>query len=236
MNQYAVQLGMNGTQFVNSSGLPHPDHFTTARDMATLARSLIAHFPELYKLHAIKEFVFNDITQRNRNRLLWSDPSVDGLKTGHTESAGYCLVASAMRDEMRLVTVVMGAPSTKTREQQTQSLLNYGFRFYETHRVYGAMEPVTRVRIWQGDVEQLGVGLPRDLYVTVPRGQYKNLDAKMDLDARVVAPVAQGAGMGTLRISLGEDAVAERQLVSLQAVAKGSLWRQVSDYVRLLFE
>lgn len=236
MNQYAQRLGMTGTNFVNASGLPDPDHFTTARDMATLSSALIRDFPELYRWHAIKQFLYNDIVQRNRNKLLWRDESVDGLKTGYTKSAGYCLVVSARREEMRLISVVMGSKSVKSRTRESQAMLNFGFRFYETHRVYGANQPVTKIRVWQGDTEMLPIGLDSDLFVTVPRGQYKQIDASMELEAQVIAPVQQGDVQGRMKLRLGETQIAERSLVALSNVGAGNLWRQVSDYVRLLFE
>ncbi len=235
MNQYAVRLGMTGTHFVNASGLPHREHYTTARDKATLAAAMIRDFPELYKMHAVKEYEFNGIVQHNRNRLLWRDESVDGLKTGHTESAGYCLVASAERDGMRLISVVMGSESERGRARESIALLSYGFRFFETHRLYGALEPLTEIRIWKGEIEKLGIGLARDLYVTVPRGQYKKLNAKMEIDSKVVAPVMKGEARGKLEVTLGGEQIAQRPLVTLAPVAEGGLWRQVTDQVRMLF-
>jgi D-alanyl-D-alanine carboxypeptidase (penicillin-binding protein 5/6) len=235
MNQYAVRLGMTGSHFVNSSGLPDPEHYTTARDTATLAAAMIRDFPELYKMHAMKEYEYNGIVQHNRNKLLWRDESVDGLKTGYTESAGYCLAASAERDQMRLISVVMGSETERSRARESIALLSYGFRFFETHRLYGALEPLTEVRIWKGEIEKLGIGLARDLYVTVPRGQYEKLDAKMEIDSKVVAPVTKGEARGTLEVTLGGEQIAQRPLVTLAPVAEGGLWRKVSDQVRLLF-
>ncbi len=235
MNQYAQRLGMSGTHFANASGLPDPEHYTTARDMAIMARALIHHFPEYYEWHAIRKYSYNGIEQYNRNELLLRDESVDGIKTGHTESAGYCLVTSAKRDDMRLISVVMGAESENARLQQTQALLNYGFRFFETHRLYAANEPLTDVRVWKGDVQTLGVGLADDLYVTVPRGQYERLNARMQVDAAIIAPVARGEPQGTVTISFGEDTVTERPLIALQSVAEGGLWQRLTDEVRLLF-
>ncbi len=235
MNQYAVRLGMTGSHFVNASGLPHPEHYTTARDMATVSTAMIRDFPVLYKMHAEKEFEYNGIVQHNRNKLLWRDESVDGLKTGHTESAGYCLVASAERDGMRLISVVMGSESERSRARESVALLSYGFRFFETHRLYGALEPLTEIRIWKGEVEKLGIGLARDLYVTVPRGQYEKLSAKMEIDSKVVAPVTQGEARGKLEVTLSGEQIAQRPLVTLAAVAEGGLWRKLTDQVRMLF-
>jgi D-alanyl-D-alanine carboxypeptidase (penicillin-binding protein 5/6) len=235
MNQYAGELGMTKTQFVNATGLPDPNEYTTARDMAALARALIHDFPNYYKWHAIRKYEYNGITQYNRNKLLWRDPSVDGLKTGHTSSAGYCLVASAERDDMRLVSVVMGSQSENTRAQQSQALLNYGFRFYETHRLYGADESLADARVWQGAVPEVQLGLQRDLYITVPRGQYDNLDGKMEIDAKIIAPITKGEVLGTATISLGKEQIAQQPLVALNSVGEGSLWQRLTDKVRLYF-
>ncbi len=236
MNDHARELGMNGTNFVNAEGLPHPEHYTTARDMAILTRALIARFPQRYLWHAQKEFTYNDIPQRNRNRLLWRDASVDGVKTGYTKSAGYCLVSSAKRDDMRLLSVVMGSKSAKRRTQESQSLLTYGFRFFETHRVFAANEPIQSIRVWEGAARSLGLGLAEDLFVTVPRGAYKRLETQVALTQRIVAPVQAGSAQGVLKIRLGDDTLYTRDVVALQAVAEGSLWRRLSDKVRLLLE
>ena len=236
MNQYGKRMGLTGTHFVNSTGLPDPEHYTTARDMARLAQALIRDFPEEYAWHAIQKFTFNGITQYNRNKLLWRDKSIDGIKTGHTEAAGYCLVASAKRDGMRLISVVMGTDSEKARTRETQSLLNYGFRFFQTRRLYKGMEPLKQVRAWKGEAELIDVGLTDDLYVTVPRGQYKNLQASLQLDGQIVAPVGQGQRVGVLSLSLAERQLMERPLVSLQSVEEGTLWRQLVDHVMLMLE
>ncbi len=236
MNRYAAKLGMRDSNFTNSSGLPHEDHYSTARDMAAIAAALIRDFPDHYKWHAIKEFAYNGISQPNRNRLLWRDDSVDGLKTGYTKAAGYCLVASARREGMRLISVVMGAKDAKARARYAQALLRYGFRFFETHRLYGAGEPVREVRIWQGESETLRLGVVDDVYVTVQRGQYDKLDAQMELPAQIRAPVGRGAAQGQLTVELAGERVVSRQLVALDEVAKGNLWRQLSDRVLLLFE
>lgn len=235
MNQYAQRLGMTHTHFEDASGLPHADHYTTAHDMAILARALIRDFPEHYKWHAIRQYTYNDITQHNRNLLLWQDDSVDGIKTGHTESAGYCLVASAEREGMRLISVVMGASSEKGRARQSEALLDYGFRFFETHRLYAADKPLTDVRVWKGEPSSLGVGLAHDLYVTVPRGEYERLNASMQLDGAVMAPVARGERHGTVTVSLGDKTLTERPLIALESVPEGGLWQRLTDEVRLLF-
>ncbi len=236
MNQYAAQLSMSGTNFENASGLPSSKHYTTAQDMALLAAALIRDFPELYKMHAWKEFEYNGITQYNRNKLLWRDESVDGLKTGYTKSAGYCLVASAERDGMRLISVVLGSDSERTRVSETNALLNYGYRFFETHRLYDARQQLTEIRVWKGEAESLGVGLTKDLYVTVPRGQYEKLNARMEIDNNITAPVREGETRGKLHVTLAGEQLVQRPLVALSTVQEGNLWRKVSDHVRLLFK
>ena len=236
MNRYARQLGMSGSHFRNASGLPDPDHYSTARDMALIAAALIQDFPEYYSWNAIREYEYGGINQPNRLFKHIRDETVDGLKTGYTRAAGYCLVASAEREEMRLIASVMGAKSTRTRARIAQSLLNYGFRFYETRRVYASDERVTGVRVWKGEAEQLLLGLERDLYVTVPRGRYDEVEAKMELAAQFFAPIRAGEPHGVLRLALGEEVLAERPLVALGDVAEGNLWQRVRDHVRLMFE
>ena len=236
MNRHARRLGMSGSHFMNSSGLPEPEHYSTARDMALVAAALIRDFPEYYAWNAVREYEYGGIKQRNRNALLFRDESVDGLKTGYTRAAGYCLVASANREGMRLIAVVMGAESSRARARSAQSLLNYGFRFYETRRVYASDEKVTGVRVWKGDAEQLALGLHQDLYVTVPRGQYAEIDAKMEIATRLMAPVRAGEQHGVLRLALGQELTVERPLVALDDVAEGNLWQKVRDHVRLMLE
>ena len=236
MNRHARRLGMAGSHFTNASGLPGPDHYTTARDMALIAAALIRDFPEYYPWNAVREYEYGGIKQRNRNSLLFRDESVDGLKTGYTKKARYCLVASAEREGMRLIAVVMGAKSGRARARIAQSLLDYGFRFYETRRVYASEEKVTEVRVWKGDAERLALGLDRNLYVTVPRGRYGEIDAKMEIATRLVAPVRAGEQQGVLRLVLGEELAVERPLIALNDVEEGNLWRKVSDHVRLMFE
>ena len=236
MNRYAGRLGMSGSHFTNASGLPDPDHYSTARDMALIAAALVQDFPEYYPWNAIREYEYGGISQPNRNALLFRDETVDGLKTGYTKAAGYCLVASAEREGMRLIASVMGAKSAGARARIAQSLLNYGFRFYETRRVFASGERVTETRVWKGETARLPLGLDRDLHVTVPRGRYGDVDAKMEIATRLVAPVRAGGRHGVLRLALGEEMVAERPLVALDDVAQGSLWRRAIDHVRLMFE
>ena len=236
MNRHARRLGMTGSHFTNASGLPEPDLYTTARDMALMAAALIRDFPEFYGWNAVREYEYGGIKQRNRNRLLFRDDSVDGLKTGYTRAARYCLVASAKRDGMRLISVVMGAESARARARIAQSLLNYGFRFYETRRVYASEETVTDIRVWKGEGKRLALGLQESLYVTVPRGRYGEIDAQMEIATGLVAPVRAGEPQGVLRLALGDELSIERPLVALEDVAEGNLWQRVSDHVRLMFE
>ena len=236
MNRHARQLGMSGSHFMNASGLPEPGHYTTARDMALMAAALIRDYPEYYSWNAVREYEYGGIKQRNRNALLFRDESVDGLKTGYTKAARYCLVVSAKREGMRLIAVVMGAESSRARARIAESLLNYGFRFYETRHVYASDEMVTDVRVWKGDAKRVALGLAQNLYVTVPRGQYGEIDAEMEIAARVVAPVRVGERQGVLRLALGDELSIERPLVALADIAEGNLWQKVSDHVRLMFE
>ena len=236
MNRHARQLGMSGSHFMNASGLPEPGHYTTARDMALMAAALIRDYPEYYSWNAVREYEYGGIKQRNRNALLFRDESVDGLKTGYTKAARYCLVVSAKREGMRLIAVVMGAESSRARARIAESLLNYGFRFYETRHVYASDEMVTDVRVWKGDAKRVALGLAQNLYVTVPRGQYGEIDAELEIAARVVAPVRVGERQGVLRLALGDELSIERPLVALADIAEGNLWQKVSDHVRLMFE
>lgn len=236
MNEEARRLGMYDTHFANSTGLPDEAHYTTARDIAKVAAATIREFPEFYPWYSVKEFTYNKIRQHNRNKLLWRDKSVDGLKTGHTQAAGYCLVASAKRDGMRLISVVLGTGSENARAKESQALLNYGFRFFETHRLYGAGEALTRVRIWKGTREKLALGLEKDLYVTIPKRQYKNLEAAMNIEPRLMAPVDKGEKVGTVNITLNGETVASVPLVALEAVGRGSLFQRARDSVLLWLE
>lgn len=236
MNQYAAELGMVDSHFVNSTGLPHKNHYTTPNDLAKLARALIRDFPEHYKWYAQKKFTFNNINQYNRNKLLWRNKFVDGVKTGHTESAGFCLVASAERDNMRLISVVLGTRSEEARAAESQKLLAYGFRFFETHKLYTADETLTTARIWKGTTEQIPLGLDKDLYLTIPKGQYKKLDAEMNIEPRITAPATKGTSYGTVNVRLGDEQYAERKLIALTDVDKGGLWTSLIDEVKLLFE
>lgn len=229
MNAYGERIGLTGTHFVNSHGLPHDDHYMTAHDIARLSQALIRDFPEDYAYYALKEYTFNSITQHNRNTLLWRDPSVDGVKTGHTSRAGYCLAVSAKRGEQRLITVVMGSGSEKQRADDSQALLNWGFGFFESHTLYAAGELVTEQRIWRGASDAIPLGLTEPLRLSVLRGRYGELQPSMDVPAQILAPVAKGQQVGTLRIRLGEEVLAERPLVALADVPAGGIFKRVWD-------
>lgn len=236
MNHQAQVLGMNNTKFQNATGWPADEHYSTARDIATLTAAMIRDYPETYRYYREKEYTYNDIRQFNRNRLLWRDESVDGVKTGHTEAAGYCLVASAKQGDMRLISVVLGANSDKARTSSSQSLLNYGFRFYETHRLYGANEVLKTARLWYGEQEQVAVGVDRDIYITIPRGRYKDLEASMDIENQISAPIAQGQEMGQINIKLDEELIVSQAIVATHAVAEGSLFSRALDSIKLMFK
>lgn len=234
MNQYAQQLGMTDTNFTNSTGLPDPNHYTTARDIAILSSALIRDFPEHYEWYAEKEYTYNGITQHNRNKLLWRDNSVDGLKTGHTDEAGYCLAASAKRDGMRLIAVVLGTSSDNARAQEIQKLFNYGFRFFETHQLYAAGEKITDSKVWKGASETVDLGLAQALSVTVPRGQYQDLQAVSNLQQPIIAPIAAGTELGEVEVRLGDEIITTQKLVALSDVEQGSWWRRLIDSLLLL--
>ncbi|MVF23500.1 D-alanyl-D-alanine carboxypeptidase family protein [Methylocaldum sp. GT1TLB] len=236
MNQQAERLGMKNTHYKNSMGLPDPEHYTTARDLVILTRAMIDEFPEFYKWHAIKEFEFNGIKQHNRNRLLWRDPTVDGVKTGHTEGAGFCLVTSAVRENMRLISVVLGTKSDNDRANANQALLNYGYRFFETRPIYKANEKLSETRVWKGEDTELALGLNRDFYVTFPRGQYQNLKAGIEVNGMVVAPVKQGDKLGMVKVTFNDQTVGQQDLVALKVVNQGGFFRRTFDQARLFFK
>lgn len=236
MNQYAQILGMKDTHFVNATGLPDPAHLTTARDLAILSSALIRDFPDFYPWYSEKRFTFNGITQYNRNRLLWQDASVDGLKTGHTTSAGFCLVSSAERNKMRVITVVVGTESANLRITETQKLLNYAFRFFETHKLFESEQRLVDARIWGGDRDILGVGLANELFVTVPRGQYQNLKVETSLPPQLSAPVKQGDTVGQLVINLNDQVVIEKPLIALSTIDEGSFFKKLLDRIKQFFQ
>lgn len=236
MNQHAQRLGMAASNFMNSAGLPDENHYSTARDMATLARAIINEFPEYYRWYSVREFEYNGIKQPNRNSLLWRDPSVDGMKTGRTDEAGYCLVSSASRDDMRVIAVVLGTSSAKARVDGSQALINYGFRFYETRLLYRAGETVATARIWKAEKESTPLGLPDDLYVTIPRGSFDDVESVLNMPATLMAPVAQGQPLAELQVSLNGSELINLPLRALEDNPDGSFWQRTRDGVKLWFE
>jgi D-alanyl-D-alanine carboxypeptidase (penicillin-binding protein 5/6) len=235
MNSQAQLIGMKGSHFVDSNGLPNADHYSTAHDLALLAQAIIKNFPEDYRLYSEKWFTYNNIRQPNRNRLLWQFQYADGLKTGHTDEAGYCLVSSAVKDGTRLISVVMGEPSDKARTEDSIRLLTYGFRFYETHKLYNGATPLAAARVWKGENKQTAVGLAHDLFVTMPAGQYKNIQATIKLNDPIKAPVMKGSTYGTLTITLNGQTIASQPLIALEDNKKGGVWRRMSDSFNLSF-
>lgn len=233
MNQYAAELGMNDTHFTNSSGWPHEEHYTTARDLATLARALIGDHPDIYAMHSIREFTYNNIKQPNRNSLLWKDASVDGIKTGHTENAGYCLVASSVRDGIRLISVVMGTKGTRARTGATQALLNYSYRFYETRKLFAAAEAVTTVKVWKGERDSIDLVIEDELVLTLQRGQFEQIQTVMTVDEELVAPISAGKELGRLDLLLDDTVLASSPLVAQGEVAKGSFFVQLRDHIKM---
>jgi D-alanyl-D-alanine carboxypeptidase (penicillin-binding protein 5/6) len=233
MNQYAQQLGMVSTRFQNSPGMPSPEHYTTARDIALLSSALIKEYPDYYKWYSQRSFTWNKITQPNRNGLLDRDSSVDGLKTGHTESAGYCLVSSAQRDGMRLVSVVMGSPSVRAREDASSAILNYGFNFYQTRKLYANKAPVMTVKVWKGEADEVPLGVVQDIYTTVPRGQENLLSAAADVPDPLFAPLSTGKPAGQLRISLGDKVIGTYPLHPTQEVPEAGFFGRLADDVKL---
>ena len=239
MNGHAEALGMTGSYFANPHGLPHPDHVTTARDLATLAIAIINRYPEEYAVYKERDFTYNDIKQYNRNTLMAEDPSVDGLKTGYTKEAGYGLVASAKRRDMRLVSVVLGTKSPNARKSESRSLLNYGFRFFETLTFFSSMEELEKPRIWKGQQDYLSLGVRDELVLTLQRGKKKSLSTVVEVDTEISAPVALGDTLGTVKLMLDGEVVAETPLVALEAVEPGNffarLWDMVLMWIASLF-
>ena len=234
MNQHATRLGMTHTVFHNSTGLPAEGHLTTARDLAILAQAIIRDYPEHYRVYSEKEFTFNKIRQPNRNKLLWSDNTVDGLKTGYTEAAGYCMVASAKRDGQRLISVILGASSPEARARESQKLITYGMRFYETHLLYDAQERLANVRVWGGEQDYVELMLESELAVTIARGQAKYIKATMDINTGITAPLSAGDVLGKLIITLDTDVILEQDLVAAEDVLKGGFFKGLVDSVMRL--
>ncbi len=235
MNTTAGKLGMTNSHFMNPTGLPNPEHYSTAHDMAVLARAIIHEDPAHYAIYSQKEFFWNNIKQPNRNLLLWRDKTVDGLKTGHTEEAGYCMVSSAVRDGMRLIAVVFGTNSEQARAAETQKLLTYGFRFYETQTFYQKGTELAKAPVWKGDIREIKAGLAEDLTMTLPKGQLKNLAASMTMNPQLTAPIAKGDVIGKVEVKNGDKIVQTTELIALDDVQEGGIFRRVWDSVRLFF-
>jgi len=229
MNNYAAKLGMTGSHFVNAHGLSAEGHYTTAYDLALLGRAMVRDYPETYAYNKIKEFKVGDITQQNRNLLLWRDPSVDGIKTGHTSEAGYCLLSSAQRGDQRLIAVVMGDSSEKQRAEDSLALLNWGFRFYETHRLYEPGKQVAQQRVWKGTEKEVLLGVAQPLLVGVPRGRYNELKPSIDVPKTLEAPIKQGQAIGTVKVSLDGKVIAQAPLVALKAVDEAGFFKRLWD-------
>ncbi|MBS4097878.1 MAG: D-alanyl-D-alanine carboxypeptidase [Sulfuricella sp.] len=234
MNEQAKKLGMNATHFMNATGLPHPQHYTTARDLSLLVRAIIRDFPEYYPLYSIREYKYNNISQPNRNRLLWLDPTVDGVKTGHTESAGFCLIASAKRESRRLLSVVLGTASEGARAAESQKLLNYGFQFYDTHRLYEKGQSIATLPVWKGSENVVKAGVAQDLYVTLPKGQYPFLKAVMVSQQPLLAPLATGQAVGTIKLTVEGKPYTEVPLVAQENVPVANFFKRGWDSIKLL--
>ena len=235
MNQTAERLGMKNTHYMDSTGLPNPQHYSTPRDMAVLTRAIITDFPEYYHYFAQKWLSYNNIKQPNRNRLLWRDTSADGLKTGHTKAAGFCLIASAERNNMRLISVMMGTPTDGARASDSEALLNYGFRFYQSHKLFDANTPIAKRRVWLGQREYVAFGLTQPLYVNIPAGEYKNLKATMSIPRNLQAPILKGQTYGNVQVSLNGNLLMKVPLTALQDDKKGSLWTRMTDHIAIFF-
>ena len=238
MNKEAQRLGMKNTSFMNSTGLPDPKHFTTARDLATLAATLIRDFPEQYgKYYSMKEYRYNNITQQNRNRLLWLDPNVDGMKTGFTDNAGYCLIASAKRGSRRLLSVVLGTASDAMRAQESQKILNFGFQFYDSARLYEKGQTVSTIKVWKGSLSELNVGsLKGDITISLPRGSADRIKAEFVAMEPIVAPVSAGQRVGIVKVTLEGKPIAEYPVVALENIAVAGLFGRTWDSIRLWFK
>lgn len=235
MNQHGELLGMKSSHFVNPHGLPSPDHYTTARDMATLAQAIIRDFPEEYKIYSEKAFTYNGIKTSNRNSLLWRDPTVDGLKTGHTDSAGYCLVASAKKDDMRLISVVMGARTEEARLRESQKLLSFGFRYYQTLKLYSAGEKISEAEVYGGEADKVNLVAKDDVYVTVPRSQKDKISAEIDVDRFIEAPVGKGKQLGDIVVKLQDQVQLKQPLVAEMDIEEGGLFTRLWAMIKLFF-
>lgn len=235
MNQQAQNLGMSNSHFTDSTGLPDPNHYTTAKDLAILGRALVSDFPQYYDWYKQKWYTYNGIKQPNRNRLLWRNSQVDGIKTGHTNEAGFCLVSSAKRENMRLLAVVMGEPSDSTRADDSEKLLNYGFRFFETHQLYKPGQPIAELPIYKGQGTMVNIGVTEDQYVTIPAGQYQRLTISTKVPSYLQAPIKKGDKVGELVVEFDHKIIATHPLFAMQTVEQGGIYTRAKDSVRLAF-
>lgn len=236
MNQHAERLNMNATHFNNSTGWPDKNHYTTARDLSIISQAIINDFPKHYSEYKQKEYTYNNIRQYNRNRLLWLDDRVDGLKTGHTEAAGYCLISSAKNNNMRLISVVTGTNKDDARIAASRKLLNYGFRFFETSLIHQANSEITNLRVWKGEEKNVSLGIAKNLYVTMPKGMSKKIKNNIKVEAMIEAPVAEGQSYGQLNIMLGDKQLATQNLIALSSIKEGGIWRKLVDNIKLMFQ
>ncbi|EAQ66916.1 D-alanyl-D-alanine carboxypeptidase [Marinomonas sp. MED121] len=235
MNQHAELLGMNNSHFVNSTGYPAEGHYSSAYDLAVLSRAKIIQFPDSYPMYSEKYFTYNDIRQPNRNKLLWRDKTVDGLKTGHTEAAGYCLAASAVRNGTRLISVVMGTKSDEARANETQKLLNYGFRYYETRKLYSRGQVINESKVWGGAAETVKIGFVDDVLVTIPRRQADAIPATLEISPTIQAPISAGDILGKIVVTGDDGIILERDVVALEDVAEGGFFKRMLDSIKLFF-
>lgn len=233
MNYYAKQLGMNNTHFVNATGMPDPNHYTTARDLSLLAQALIRDFPDSYAVHAEKYYTYMNIKQPNRNRLLWRNELVDGIKTGHTDSAGFCLVASAKKEDMRLIAVVMGNKNDESRTSEANKLLNFGFRFFETHKLFSEGNPIQIERIWMGKSKNIHLGVLEDTYITIAQGHHEFISSSIEIEDILKAPIQANTIIGKIKVKDKEELIAEFPLYALETIEKGSFISRCYDYIAL---
>ncbi len=236
MNQTAYSLGMTSSNFKNATGWPAKDHYTTARDLSLLARAIINDHPEDYAIYSEKEFTYNKIRQPNRNTLLWQDDSVDGIKTGHTDEAGYCLVSSAVKNDMRLISVVMGTKSEKDRAAESQKLITYGFRFFETVQSYSENQELVNSEIWKGETNTIKLGTEEAIWLTIPRGTANDIEAELEMPELLQAPISQGEKIGTIKLTLNGDTIATKPLIALETVEEGGLFKRIWHWLMLMIK
>ncbi len=237
MNKEAQRLGMKNTHYMNATGLPDPQHYTTAEDLAILATALIHDFPDQYqRLYSVKEYTYNKITQPNRNRLLWLDPSVDGMKTGHTESAGYCLISSAKRDGVRRISIVLGATTDAARAAESQKLLNYGFQYFDSKLVYRQGQAINQIKVWKGNENQVAMTVADDLFLTVAKGDYVNVKVSTSIKQPLIAPIKKGQVIGAVKFTLNGNVIQERNLVATKSIEAAGIFGRTWDSIKLLLQ